>query len=329
MLRIAVEYLRPGMVVGREIFDLDGRTILVKGATLKKNHIAILERWGVVSVYVVNPVFDIPEVDSIVEEKTRKQAVNIIKEFFEGAGKKHNFAISDEQKQLVKSIIDEIMRKRSTILQLSQIQRHHDDIFSHSVNVAVLSTMTAISMGIYSRDDLYIISLGAMLHDVGKVFVPKRVLLKQGALTRQETEILQEHTWAGFQLLRKFPEIPLVSAHIALQHHEQINGEGYPRKMVGQDIHLYSRIVSLANEYDNLVADKPGVKGMESHAAYEAMVAGVNVKFDPVAARAFLSRVSVYPIGTIVKLTTGNVGVVNEVSPLLQHRPQVKILTDN
>ena len=119
-----------------------------------------------------------------------------------------------------------------------------------------------------------------------------------------------------------------MAAHIAWQHHEKIMGQGYPRKITGKDIHELAKIVAVANAYDNLIADSPQKKGMQPHLAYEAIVSGVNVDFDAAVAEAFLRRIALYPIGTLVKLTTGKIGVVTGVTPKMQHRPIVEVIAD-
>ena len=115
---------------------------------------------------------------------------------------------------------------------------------------------------------------------------------------------------------------------IALQHHERFNGTGYPRRVQGANIHLYSRIVGIADAFDNLLVDRPGQPGLKNHEAYERIQAGSGTLFDPEIAKAFLSRVSVYPLGTLVYLVDERIGVVDQVHPLMQHRPVLRIIAD-
>jgi putative nucleotidyltransferase with HDIG domain len=328
MVRLAVEYLSEGMELARDIYDLDGRVILVQGAILSNRHIEILKRWNITSVYVSNPLIELPRVDELLEEKTRHKAIKIIKKSFEQFTKDSRYILTGEQQEVIKSVVDAVMKKRQTILHLSQINRHHDDLFTHSLNVAMLSAVTAVAVGTQDKDELKVLVLGALLHDLGKLIIPKHILNKVGPLSIEEKEIFQSHTKCGFEILRKDPQIPLFAAHIAFQHHEQFDGKGYPRQLAGSSILPFARIVSIANEYDNLIADKPGQPGLKMHVAYETIVSGVNRLFEPEAAKSFLSRIALYPVGTMVKVTTGHTGVVVAVTPRMQHRPIIKILTD-
>jgi len=328
MVRLGVEYLSQGMELGRDIYDSDCRAILVKGAILSDRHIEIFKKWNITSVYISNPLINLPLVDELLEEQTRHKALKIIKKSFSQMTKDSRYILNNEQQEIIKSVVDAVMKKRQTILYLSQINRHHDDLFTHSLNVAMLSAVTAVAVGTREKNDLEILVLGALLHDLGKLLVPKNVLDKVGTLTIEEEEIFQSHTQCGFEILRRDSKIPLFVAHIAFQHHEQFNGQGYPRQLAGASMLPLARIVSIANAYDNLIADKPGQPGLKMHVAYETIVSGVNTLFEPETAKCFLSRIALYPVGTMVRVTTGQIGVVIAVTPQLQHRPIIKLLTD-
>ena len=330
MLRMAIEYLEPGMRLGREICGEDGRVILAAGATLTEKYIEVLKKWEIMSVYIHNPIISVPPVDEVVEQSVRLRATQSVRLLFSEVADKGLQQLPYAQNELAKEIIVAVLRNRFTIIHLAQIQRHSNDLFSHSINVAILSTMTAITLGVRSNDSLHALAIGAMLHDIGMTTVPQHVLAKRDSdtLTVEERELLQGHTIAGFGMLRKLQGVPLLAAHIAYQHHEKLQGQGYPRKLAGSDIHELSRIVSVANAYDNLISDSPVKRAMPPHLAYEAIVSGVNVEFDTIVADAFLTRIALYPVGTMVHLTTGHIGVVTAVTPKMQHRPILDVITD-
>lgn len=330
MLRMAIEYLEPGMRLGREICGEDGRVILAAGATLSEKYIEVLKKWQIMSVYVKNPLIRVPPVDEVVEQAVRLRATQAVRSLFGEVAGKGLQQLPFAQSEISREIILAVLRNRFTIIHLAQIQRHSNDLFSHSINVAILSTMTAVTLGVRSNDSLHALAIGAMLHDIGMIAVPPHVLAKRDSdqLTTEEREMLQGHTAAGFAILRKLEGVPLLAAHIAYQHHEKWQGQGYPRKLAGADIHELSRIVAVANAYDNLIVDSPGRRGMPPHLAYEAIVSGVNVEFDAAVAEAFLTRIALYPVGTMVQLTSGHIGVVTAVTPKMQHRPILDIITD-
>jgi hypothetical protein len=139
---------------------------------------------------------------------------------------------------------------------------------------------------------------------------------------------MKQHTALGFDILRNQGDIPLLAAHIAYQHHEKFDGSGYTRGLSGTDIHEYARIVSIADVYDALTSDRPYKEGCLPHEAYEIMMSLANTHFDPVILKQFLDQIALYPLGTIVQLSTGDIAVVIKVIPGLQTRPTLKVLFD-
>ncbi|HWQ61096.1 MAG TPA: HD domain-containing protein, partial [Negativicutes bacterium] len=216
MLRLAIEYIRPGTVLAKEVYDIDGRILLAAGATLTERNLASLRERGVVNLFVLNPQIELPPVDEVIEETVRLKTVRAVKQVYEGVNKKGVFNLPEESKKLVGSIIRDIMSDRSVVLHLAHIDRHQDDLFAHSVNVAILSVMTAVSIGHFESRELYKIAIGAVFHDIGYSFMSKRAA-GAAAPTAEEAEALKDHTNYGFELLRRVREFPLLAAHIAYQ----------------------------------------------------------------------------------------------------------------
>jgi putative nucleotidyltransferase with HDIG domain len=325
---MSLEYVKPGMQLARTIYDINGRIILSAGIVLSEKHLLTLNNWDIRSVYVDNPVISLPPIDEVVEEATRLKAAQTVKGIFEKSQKLGSYRLSAEQNAIVKNIILQVLAKRLSIIHLAQIQRHHNNLFAHSINVSILATLTAVIFGINNSQDLYAISTGALLNDIGKMVIPPYILEKTSALTPDEKGIYESHTVLGFDMLRRTNELPLLACHMALQHHERMDGQGYPRKISSTDIALWARIVSIADQYDNLLVDSAGCKAVPPHQAYEMIVAGVNTAFDPVVAQAFLSCIALYPTGTMVKLTSGHIAIVASVTAKIQHRPVLKIISD-
>lgn len=328
MIRLSLHYVRAGMLLGRDIYGTNGQVILAAGVRLTEKYIALLRQWDITSVYIENPELELPAIREMISPQLRAKTVKAIKTAFTAVAGQGLFQLTDEDKKLIDSIVRQVIREKATILSLAQISRHQQDLFTHSVNVAVLSLMTAAGLGYRDEGELSKLTTGALLHDIGKVFVPSPILQKHEPLTDEEAEMVRAHTLSGFEILRKVPDFSVIAAHIAYQHHENYDGSGYPRGLAGEDIIMFGRIVAIANAYDQLVTGQPAQKSVEAHVAYERVLTGVGSSFDPNVAKAFLTKIAVYPIGTVVKLTTGQIGVVVGVTSLLQHRPEVKVLTD-
>lgn len=328
MLRISVDFAEPGMELGRPLYDSSGRTILSAGMKLTDKHLAGLKKWEIRSLWVNDPAVSLPPVDEVMEEETRLRAVKTVKTTFETTKTTGFFKLTKDQKGMVEDIITKVIRQRLSMIHLAQIQQHDDNLFEHSINVTLLSAMTTVALGNVNSQEMYSVAIGAMLHDIGKVAVSPEILKKHDKLTTEEMEIYEGHTAVGFEILRKTGEIPLMACHIALQHHERVDGRGYPRKIDLGNINRLARIVAIANDYDNLISGRGNVGGMAPHLAYENIVSRANTAFDPEILQAFLSCVAVYPVGSVVKLSSGQIAVVAAVTKKMQHRPELKVIGD-
>jgi putative nucleotidyltransferase with HDIG domain len=328
MIRLSLQYVRPGMLLGRDICSANGQVILAAGVRLNEKYLELLRQWEITSVYISNPDIELPITKEMISPQLKASTVRAVKNAFAAVVDDGFFQLTDEDKQLINNIVRQVVKEKAAMLSLAQISRHQRDLFTHSVNVAVLSLMTAVSLGYRAEEDLSRLAVGALLHDIGKVFVSPAVLEKREPLTEEEAELVRSHTVSGFEILRRTADFSLVAAHIAYQHHEHHDGTGYPRGIAGEDISMFGRIVAIANAYDELVTGRPAQKALEAHAAYEHILAGVGSLFETVVAKAFLAKIAVYPIGTMVRLTTGQTGVVAGVTSLLQHRPEIRVLTD-
>ena len=328
MIRLALDYVKPGMVLARDIYGADGQVVLSAGVTLSDKYLGHLRRWDVTSVFVTAADLELPELEQVISEPLRAKTAEAVRAAFNAAGGTGAVCLSAECRQLVDAIIEQVLREKTVVLQLALLSRHQHDLFTHSVNVAVLSVLTAITLGLRDNKELFGITLGALVHDIGKVFIPRAILEKREPLNEEEAELVKAHASYGSEVLMKAAGYPPAVTQIAIQHHEHFDGAGYPRGLAGGDIALPARIVAVANAYENIVTGRDGHKGVDAHVAYEQILAGANRHFDPGVTKAFLARIAVYPVGTVVSLTTGVIGVVTKVTPLLPHRPQIKIFRD-
>ncbi len=327
MRRIKTANLKPEMVVARTIIDSDSRVLLNSGMPLNDKYIERLSELGIASIYIKDGLLDDEaQVYDIVSEKTRTETIKVIKSSFTHLEKNSNFNV-EAVKNLVKNIIAELLENRNTLLHLTDIRSFDDYTFGHSVNVCILSIITALTLG-YSEPKLKELGLGALLHDIGKTRIDKEILNKPGDLTPEEFNEIKRHTDYGFAILRNYPDVSLLSAHIAFQHHERWDGNGYPRGLVGSEIHHHSRIVAAADVYDALLADRPYRPAYNVTQALNILtrMAGSYLDFDCV--MALKSNVAIYPVGSFVQLTTGDICIVVDANKNNPTRPKLKIILD-
>jgi len=333
MRLIATTQCQPGEILGKTIY-LDNGTVLVgEGVTLTQRMIDRLIHMNVTSMYIQDPLTADIEVEEVVSEQTRREAMGLINETFrklQEDPKKFRNSFSNIQfgkqfRAVMSTVIDELKRNRSAMNLLGSATAADTYIFAHSFNVALYTTALALKAG-YNEKELMDIGVGAMLHDIGKMALPMEVLNKPGRLTDEEYAIIQQHTVYGFDLIRQQDGISLLSAHCAFQHHERLDGTGYPRKLSGEQIHPYARLLSVCDVYDALTSHRVYRSPMLPHEAMEILYAGVNKVFFQNAVELMRDTIALYPIGLTVTLNTGETGVVVDYNQGYPSRPIVRII---
>lgn len=324
MRRISVQNLKPGMVVARAIFSSDGRILLHSGIILSNRYIKRLGDLEIDSIYIRDKIFGYVEHRDIVADETRHNTIRMVRENFNKLDKNHNLD-TRAVKGTVDNIVDELLINRNILFSLSDIRAFDDYTFAHSVNVCILSILTGITMG-YHRTQLNELGIGALLHDIGKIRISLNVLNKPGELTRNEFSEIKQHPEFGFKILREYHDLSLLSSHVAYQHHERWDGQGYPRNLAGEKILEYARIVAVADVYDALLANRPYRPPYSINQGINILKRMSGIYLDPACVTALVANIAVYPIGTVVELNTGDTGIVIDTNREHPTRPIVKVV---
>ncbi len=175
---------------------------------------------------------------------------------------------------------DSVLNQENVLAVLYNLLAFDQHVFEHSVNVAFLSLLLGTALKI-SRVELNNLVQGALVHDIGKCLVAKEILDKPSALNQEEFDIIKAHSWLGLQILtREFKFTPEV-ATIASQHHEKYNGQGYPFRLVGNNINLSARICAVADVYEALTTNRVYRKQHHPQDAYNFIRIGMGSHFDP------------------------------------------------
>lgn len=328
MRRISIDLVRPGMKVGRSLYNSNGQILLQEGVILTQRYIHKLKLLGIPAIYIDEGWLSDIHVDDVISEKIRKEITKKVKDFFtdtQGNMTRHTIVGVKDLNNIITDIIDQLLSSHDLVVNLTDIRSLDEYTFAHSVNVCVLALITGIHLG-YSKAKLYHLGMGALLHDIGKTKIPLQILHKPGKLTAKEFEEVKKHSTYGYDILRGKPEVSRLSALVALQHHERYNGQGYPSGLLKSDIHEFAQITGLVDMYDALTADRIYRKAYEPHEAYELISAAGDQYFDFELVKAFLYHVAAYPVGTLVRLNTGEIAVVVENYPGYTLQPKVRIL---
>ncbi|MBD3108214.1 HD-GYP domain-containing protein [Bacillus sp. AGMB 02131] len=171
--------------------------------------------------------------------------------------------------------------------------------------------------------------MGTILHDVGKLKVPREILMKPGELADEEFAIIKKHTEYGFVILKEVKTIPLVVALCAYQHHERLDGTGYPQGLKDEDIHYYAKIIAVADVFDAITSNRVYREAMLPHEGLEILYAGCGRLFDLQIVEAFRSAVAIYPVGVTVELSNRTVGIVKKQNIGLGDRPIIEIIEED
>jgi HD-GYP domain-containing protein (c-di-GMP phosphodiesterase class II) len=335
MRMMPVSFCRPGMRLAKNVYADDGVVLLAEGVELTDKLIKKLEQYGTNFLYIHDPRTEGIEVPELLSEETQRKALSAIRKVFReivdqpGKGKTTVYPyVGRSMRQVMHIVIDDLSRNRDAMIMLMNLHLVDHYLYAHSLNVCVYTTLLGMAYG-YRGEDLVTLGMGALLHDIGKTQIPMPVLLKPGKLTPYEFEEMKRHTERGFDLLKDEPNIPLLVAHCAYQHHERLNGSGYPRGLKGDEIHEYAKWIGIVDSYDAMTGgNRSYQKAMLPHQAVEMLYAGSGTLYDTEMLGLFRDKVAIYPIGIGVELSTGQKAVVVDVNATSIQRPIVRVLTD-
>lgn len=237
-------------------------------------------------------------------------------------------------KRAVQAAADALLEDESSVLALAIIKDHDEYTFTHSVNVCIFSLTIGQRLGLH-RSWLGRLGMAALFHDIGKVAIPAGVLNKVGVLEVDEWKTIRKHTLLGVRKLSKMPscnEHMLHSMIVAFQHHLNMDMSGYPNVPSETSLDLFSRIVRIADTFDAMTTERPyRSKVYSPHDAIRYLVSQAGAKFDPVLVKAFAGAMGIFPVGTILRLNTGEVGIVVRRSELSgdPDRAMIRVIVDS
>jgi HD-GYP domain-containing protein (c-di-GMP phosphodiesterase class II) len=217
----------------------------------------------------------------------------------------------DQVQPVVQNITESILRNPGALVGLLRIKNKDDYTFLHSVSVCTLLVAFCRSRNL-PADVTHQAGLGGLLHDTGKALVPDAILNKPGPLTDEEFAIIKKHPEDGYKILKQTPEIGPIPLDITLHHHERRDGSGYPGKQADDGISELAQMAAIVDVYDAITADRCYHKGMSAAAALRKIYEWSKFHFNPTYAQEFMRCVGIYPVGTMVLLESGRLGVVVE-----------------
>jgi HD-GYP domain-containing protein (c-di-GMP phosphodiesterase class II) len=253
MEKIRIEDLKPGMILARTIYGIDGRVLVREQGEITPTILDKLKQLGLPAAYIKTG----DENDAIndpVSEATRMDLVKSLSKLDTQVRSGGNVSLSLSKRPLY-DLVDEIVNNKNNLIGITDIRLHDDYTYGHSVNVAIIAVKMGLLMD-YNQLKLADLAVGALFHDIGMTKIPLEILHKKGELSEKELEVIRTHPEVGYSFLRQNQEVSTVSAHVALQHHERYDGSGYPKGISGDAIHEFARIVAVADVFDSLTTEK-------------------------------------------------------------------------
>lgn len=305
MRYLPLEFVNENMRLAKTIYrEDDGKVMLSRGTRLKYSYLQRLRLLNYSHIYIMEPGDTEEDIKFLepVREETRVQARITVREAIRSARQNRPVQMDNIHK-VVNEIMDQVLYNNDVVYNMVDLKSHDDYTYAHSVNVCILSVLTGKTLGM-NQADLKDLAIGAILHDLGKVFIEQELINKPGRLSPEEYAIVKEHARFGFDALRSKVNLSLLSAHVAYQHHEREDGTGYPRGLHSAEIHRFAKVVAVADSYDAMTTARVYKEAMMNHEAIEELVNQSSVKYHSGVINGFCKAVAVYPIGSLLRLNT-------------------------
>lgn len=232
-----------------------------------------------------------------------------------------------DARPVIRECVESIKANASAMFWMSRIKSRDAYTAEHCLRVAVFTVAFARFLGM-PDDDLEIAGMCGLLHDLGKLKVPSEILNKPGALSREEFAIMQKHTTFGYELLRADTTLDPIIRDVTRHHHERIDGSGYPQQLQEWQISRFARLVSIVDAFDAMTSDRCYRDGIPASDAIRILYRNRGRQFDADMVEAFIRMIGIYPPGTLVELTTGEVALIVAVHPGKKLKPRVEVLLD-
>jgi putative nucleotidyltransferase with HDIG domain len=237
------------------------------------------------------------------------------------AGRKVN---CKEMENVADAFMDSVFKNQDALTCMTRIREKDAYLLEHSVNVSILITILAKHMRL-DKDIIHQLATGALLHDIGKIKIDDKVLNKPGKLTPQEMKAMQQHVVFSKEILQDADGISDISIDIASNHHERLDGKGYPQGLKGDEISQYARMITIVDAYDAMTANRCYKDGMNPITAFKRLMKEVNVSFDQKLVSLLIQAIGVHPVGTLVQLKSEKLAIVTQTNFTEPLKPVVKV----
>ena len=331
MRKVRVDLRLAGQYLAKTVYELNTTRALIRSGTrLSESFLHGLMRHGINEIWVADEMMNDLEIRETVRFETQEIAKTALQNVLANVRKsgathsEHATALVDVAHRLV----DDILRNDHVLHNIERIRSWDSYTFEHSIQVAIIAIIIGRELYL-TQEQLQRLGIGAMLHDIGKVLIPQEILNKQGSLTDDEFDVMKTHTTLGWNFVHeRFSVIMPTSSIVIIQHHERLDGSGYPQGLQDPQIHSLSKIVAVADVFDAMRANRIYRKRRMPKEVLTALTRDAGSKLDARMVKALLSRVALISQGEIVRLSNGLLAYVTEPSMDAPLEPQVRVVAD-
>ena len=338
---MSTRVIKPGMILEQTIADRADRVLIARGTQLDEYLIESMRKMGITGVYIRTGVIEDkdteeqPVITAQVQQKIDQRQVkdrakvhlseSVKKRVAEGIQYLYQDTESSNFMDVTKSITNDLVKaiddNDAIAVDISALKVSDEYTFKHSVDVATMAMIVSRQYG-FNDEQVRQIGVSGLLHDIGKSRIPTEVLNKAQKLTDEEFALIKKHSLLGYEILKDKPELSNAVKMGVLQHHEKINGSGYPMGVTEEQIHIFAKIIAVTDIYDALVTERPYKKAFTPRNAVE-MIMAMTGELDLQVMQSFLESVILYPVGTNVDLSNGEKARVVANNPKFVLRPTV------
>jgi putative nucleotidyltransferase with HDIG domain len=364
MKTVKTSELKPGMILKEAIYNEESAIeLLSRNTIITQRHIYLLENANIENVIIKSEdededkddeeEFDLEEIRKIVEGDidVEEILVNVVNQnmkinILTGEGnkpidKKHEETIHETREMFnqltntntldiekieenIKEMLPDMIRNNDVLMRLNQLKRSDDYTFEHSLRVSILAANIAKWLG-YSNKQIEEVAQAGLLFDIGKMKVPQYILKRENNLTDEEFNIIKKHTQLGYSILLRTKGVSSSVKYAALQHHERMDGTGYPLRLRSGQIHEYAKIIMICDVFDAMISKKPYGRGFSKMEAAEYLNWNTSSSFDTKIVYILIHKISEYMLGKKVILNTGEVGKIVFVDVNYPTRPTIQL----
>lgn len=257
-----------------------------------------------------------------VHDKAKDLIENMMEEL-----KKNRMPDVEKVKETVDGMVDSIVRNPDALLWLTKLKTKDSYTYGHSIDVSIYLASFGRHLGL-PKDDLNMLGMAGMLQDIGKIRLPIEILEKNQRLTPQELEIVKSHVTESVKILTDTPGVPKQVLSIVANHHERFDGTGYPRKLQGDAIGMYASMAAIVDTFEAMTSERPYSKAMTAQEALRTMHGWKDKTFEKTLVEQFIQCVGIYPVGSLVELNTGDIGIVIAQNRVRRLQPRIMLLMD-